>query len=94
MRIFEHRIFSKFFGGKICHIWTEITYRTGLSKKLAHAYFLAGKLKIFKLPLKIIKLSRLNLRTSVVVLDSGGKFWLLVCRILDKNVVRLYFTFE
>ena len=38
MRIFEHRIFSKFFGGKICHIWTEITY-LGFLKKLAHAYF-------------------------------------------------------
>ena len=24
---FEHRIFSKFFGGKICHIWTDVTYR-------------------------------------------------------------------
>ena len=38
MRIFGHRIFSKFFGGKICHIWTEITY-LGFFKKLAHAYF-------------------------------------------------------
>ena len=35
--------------------------------------FLAGKLKIFKQPLKIVKLSILNLRTSVVVLDSGSK---------------------
>ena len=24
---FEHRIFSKFFGGKIHHIWTDVTYR-------------------------------------------------------------------
>ena len=81
MRIFGHRIFSKFFGGKICHISTEITYRTGFFKKLAHAYFrrpyfskfFGGKLKIFKQPLKIVKLSILNLRTSVVVLDSGSK---------------------
>ena len=36
--------------------------------------FLAGKLKIFKQPLKIVKLSISNLRTSVVVLDAGGKF--------------------
>ena len=27
MRIFEHRIFSKSFGGKICHNWTDVTYR-------------------------------------------------------------------
>ena len=27
MRIFEHRIFPKFFGGKICHIWTDVTYK-------------------------------------------------------------------
>ena len=26
MRIFEHRIFSKSFGGKICHNWTDVTY--------------------------------------------------------------------
>ena len=27
MRIFEHRIFSKSFGGKIHHNWTDVTYR-------------------------------------------------------------------
>ena len=27
MRILGARIFSKFFGGKINHIWTDVTYR-------------------------------------------------------------------
>ena len=27
MRIFAHRIFSKSFGGKICHNWKDVTYR-------------------------------------------------------------------
>ena len=63
MRILSTVFFSKFFGGKICHIWTEITYRTGFfKKKKAHAYFrrpyfskfFGGKLKIFKQPLKIL----------------------------------------
>ena len=33
MRIFEHRIFSKSFGGKIRHSWTDITYRINKEKK-------------------------------------------------------------
>ena len=37
MRIFEHRIFSKSFGGKIRHNWTDVTYR--IKKKTAHAYY-------------------------------------------------------
>ena len=32
MRIFEHRIFSKSFGGKICHNWTDVTYRMNKQK--------------------------------------------------------------
>ena len=51
---FEHRIFSKFFGGKICHIWTDVTYKANkfFQKNWVHAYFerpyktLAGKLQI------------------------------------------------
>ena len=38
MRILEHRIFSKSFGGKIFRIWTDVTYRTNFFKKKAHAY--------------------------------------------------------
>ena len=38
MRIFEHRIFSKSFGGKIRHNWTDVTYRIK-KKKTAHAYY-------------------------------------------------------
>ena len=48
MRIFEHRIFSKSFGGKIRHNWTDVTYR--IKKKTAHAYyskFFGGKNKSF-----------------------------------------------
>ena len=32
MRIFEHRIFSKSFGGKICHKWADVTYRMNKQK--------------------------------------------------------------
>ena len=44
---FKHRIFSKSFGGKIRHIWTDVIYRMN-KEKLAHAsfkhpyFFLAG----------------------------------------------------
>ena len=33
----KHRIFFKSFGGKIRHIWTDVTER--IKEKLAHAYF-------------------------------------------------------
>ena len=39
MRIFEHRIFSKSFGGKIRHSWTDITYRINKEKKMVHTYW-------------------------------------------------------
>ena len=45
--------FSKFFGGKICHIWTEIIYRTGLSKNWRMRIFLsflAGNWKLLNSP--------------------------------------------
>ena len=60
MRILEHRIFSKSFGGKIFRIWTDVTYRTNFFKKrrtrIVSAVFfffsfLAGKFKTFKQPL-------------------------------------------
>ena len=38
MRILSARIFSKTFGGKIRHIWTDVTYRIN-NEKLTHAYF-------------------------------------------------------
>ena len=38
MRILSARIFSKSFGGKIRHIWTDVTYRIN-NDKLTHAYF-------------------------------------------------------
>ena len=47
---FEHRIFSKFFGGKIHHIWTDVTYRINNAWRMrpltAHIFlsFLAGKI--------------------------------------------------
>ena len=54
MRILSTVFFSKFFGGKICHIWTDVTYKANkfFQKNWAHAYFerpyktLAGKLQI------------------------------------------------
>ena len=72
MRILGARIFFKFFGGKINHIWTDVTYRgflkiwrmriferenlTILNRvsrewkflKSGVAYFLAGKLTLYK----------------------------------------------
>ena len=58
MRIFEHRIFSKSFGGKIRHNWTDVTYRIKKKKRRMRIIstciflsFLAGKIKIFEQPL-------------------------------------------
>ena len=42
MRIFEHRIFSKSFGGKIRHSWTDVTYRINKEKKMVHTYWAPG----------------------------------------------------
>ena len=55
MRILSARIFSKTFGGKIRHIWTDVTYRIN-NEKLTHAYlkrpyfFSAGKFSILNSP--------------------------------------------
>ena len=57
MRIFEHRIFSKSFGGKIRHNWTDVTYRIKKKRRMRiistriFLSFLAGKIKIFEQPL-------------------------------------------
>ena len=58
MRIFEHRIFLSLLAGKICHNWTDVTYRMNKQKWRMRNYsarifqsFLAGKLKMFKLPI-------------------------------------------
>ena len=53
MRIFEHRIFSKSFGGKIRHSWTDVTYRINKEKKWCIRiesawFFLAEKLNRWK----------------------------------------------
>ena len=53
---FEHRIFSKFFGGKIHHLWTDVTYRINNAWRMrpltAHIclIFLAGKILTRKSP--------------------------------------------
>ena len=38
MRIFEHSIFSKSFGGKFHHNWTDVTYRI-INKKIGACVF-------------------------------------------------------
>ena len=48
MRILEHRIFSKSFGGKIRHIWTDVTYR--IKKKIGACVLKAGNLKFLNSP--------------------------------------------
>ena len=35
---FRRRIFSKFFGGKIRHVWPDVTYRLNNLKKMARVY--------------------------------------------------------
>ena len=54
MRILSARIFSKTFGGKIRHIWTDVTYRIN-NDKSTHSYFFflsfsAGKFSILNIP--------------------------------------------
>ena len=52
---FKRPYFSKTFGGKIRHIWTDVTYRIN-NEKLTHAYlkrpyfFSAGKFSILNSP--------------------------------------------
>ena len=63
MRILSARIFSKTFGGKIRHIWTDVTYRIN-NEKLTHAYFkrpyfffpkfFGGKMFYLKQPLRLL----------------------------------------
>ena len=45
MRILEHRIFSKSFGGKIHHNWTDVTYR--IMKQKNWRKFFGGKILNF-----------------------------------------------
>ena len=61
MRIFEHRIFSKSFGGKIRHIWTEVTYRINKEHASKDLVFLAGKFLVERRLSLIIIFRRLNL---------------------------------
>ena len=73
MRIFEHRIFSKSFGGKICHNWTDVTYR--MNKQCVS--FLAGKLKMFKLPITRVESTE---KTFQIVHEITFAYvWLQVC---------------
>ena len=44
MRIFEHRFFPKSFGGKIRHIWTEVTYRINKEHASKDLVFFGGKI--------------------------------------------------
>ena len=63
MRILSARIFSKTFGGKIRHIWTDVTYRIN-NDKSTHSYlkrpyffffkFFGGKIFYFKHPLRLM----------------------------------------
>ena len=46
--VFWAPYFSKFFGGKICHIWTDVTHRANkfFQKNWAHAY-LSVRIKLW-----------------------------------------------
>ena len=42
------RIFSKFFGGKICHIWTDVTYRANkFFQKTERMRILSARIKLW-----------------------------------------------
>ena len=98
MRIFEHRIFSKSFGGKIHHNWTDVTYRIMKQKNWRiriFLSFLAGKFWIFKQP--IINSFPQSNKIAIAyiwvrVLETGVQ--LLTLRILERKGVLLFCTSE
>ena len=105
MRIFEHRIFSKSFGGKIHHNWTDVTYRIIKQKNWrmrilgARIFlsFLAGKFWIFKQP--IINSFPQSNKIAIAyiwvrVLETGVQLLTLTLRILERKGVLLFCTSE
>ena len=99
MRIFEHRIFSKSFGGKIHHNWTDVTYRIIKQKNWrmrilgARIFlsFLAGKFWIFKQPIINSFLQSNKIAIAYIwvrVLETGVQ--LLTLRILEGSTSVLY----
>ena len=56
---FRRRIFSKSFGGKIRHIWTDVTYRKDneICARIFLSFF-GGKLKTFKQSITRVKLTK------------------------------------
>ena len=101
MRIFEHRIFSKSFGGKIHHNWTDVTYRIIKQKNWrmrilgARIFlsFLAGKFWIFKQP--IINSFPQSNKIAIAyiwvrVLEIGAQLLTLTLRILERKGVLLF----
>ena len=102
MRIFEHRIFSKSFGGKIRHNWTDVTYRIKFKKKRRMRIistriflsFLAGKIKIFEQPLNTsffserqkIVLEKVQLNRVIIF----PYIFLLTRRVLERNIPILF----
>ena len=105
MRIFEHRIFSKSFGGKIHHNWTDVTYRIMKQKNWrmrilgARIFlsFLAGKFWIFKQP--IINSFPQSNKIAIAyiwvrVLETGVQLLTLTLRILKRKGVLLFCNSE
>ena len=105
MRILEHRIFSKSFGGKIHHNWTDVTYRIIKQKNWrmrilgARIFlsFLAGKFWIFKQP--IINSFPQSNKIAIAyiwvwVLETGVQLLTLTLRILERKGVLLFCTSE
>ena len=94
MRIFEHRIFSKSFGGKIHHNWTDVTYRIikqNWRMRILGARiflsFLAGKFWIQSNKIAIAYI-------WVRVLETGVQLLFLTLRILERKGVLLFCTSE
>ena len=92
---FEHRIFSKFFSGKIHHIGTDVTYRINNTWRMrpltVHIClsFLAGKILTRKSPWNN-NFPLLDLDLAVCSFDSkSGTSVLYLCMDREKSVIAL-----
>ena len=76
---FGRRIFSKSFGGKIRHIWTDVTYRKDneICARIFLSFF-GGKLKTFKQSITRVKLTKnylLSFRIKSSSLSNRSQIW-------------------
>ena len=98
--VFLSTVFSKSFGGKIHHNWTDVTYRIIKQKNWRiriFLSFLAGKFWIFKQPIinSFPQSSKIAIAYIWVrVLETGVQLLFLTLRILKRKGVLLFCTSE